>query len=542
MTRPVLHRPKCVVRAIVLALLGAVCLSSAAHEARQTIAEPGYRPASDYAPGFVEAVGTTTIDVLPTMIRRTDRTAHSFASQRQIVDFLNENSIAVANSHSRRIDPGALPRGSQWEIFEQGISAVAATVENRADAAPYTLVMEILVPRDKEVFGIELYLLDERGRSAFSFLLNAHHQLFAEAGLKAKGSSLEDREAMIAKATHTGLLALEAQLGQAIECAQRPQVPAATAGAGVLHDFDGALLAGMDEWGTPIGYSTFNGPDSTVSITAAEDYPSRPDTGDGNRVLQLDLNVTSWGGVINRFADETVTRWLPQDWRSLDGFSFWLFGANSGTEMFFDVFDNRHLCSKTDDAERFRYRFWDDVAGWRLIKVRFEDLARWDVGNNPPDDGLGLGEVHGWGLGTMDTGGPMKLYVDDFRLLDDASVTVPPTATRIEHRLFAETRLGEGVSRIETSTRDDGRLAVEQVLDLSCECARLALDREFAYFRMDERELLSNERARFRLTFYRSRPTDVPVQEIPVPQDEGELPVNVSAAMPAEPLSRICPP
>ena len=142
----------------------------------------------------------------------------------------------------------------------------------------------------------------------------------------------------------------------------------------------------------------------------------------------------------------------------------------------------------------------------------------------------------------MDTGGPVKLYVDDFRLLDDASVTVPPTATRIEHRLFAEMRLGEGVSRIETSTRDDGRLAVEQVLDLSCECARLALDREFAYFRMDERELLSNERARFRLTFYRSRPTDVPVQEIPDPQDEGELQVNVSAAMPAESLSRICPP
>jgi len=59
----------------------------------------------------------------------------------------------------------------------------------------------------------------------------------------------------------------------------------------------------------------------------------------------------------------------------------------SGRVQTLDFDAIRRVCSKTDDAERFRYRFWDDVAGWRLTKVRFQDLAREDVSTTPPMTG-----------------------------------------------------------------------------------------------------------------------------------------------------------
>jgi len=82
-----------------------------------TYADPGFRPESQYAATFLDTAGTTTIAVLPTLIRRTDRTAHSFSSQQQIVDFLADAGIATAVAKPQRIDLGPLRRPSQWEIF-----------------------------------------------------------------------------------------------------------------------------------------------------------------------------------------------------------------------------------------------------------------------------------------------------------------------------------------------------------------------------------------------------------------------------------------
>jgi hypothetical protein len=541
MLHPIVIRAPHAVQAFLCAFLWLALLPAAAHEAQQTIPEPGFRPPSEYAPAFVEAVGGMSIEVLPTLVRRIDRTALSFTSQRDIVDFLNSQGIATATARPDRLDLGPLRRDSQWNLFQQGLSAVSGVAVSRDSDADYLLLMEILVPGDEEVFGIEVYIVDAQGRNAFSYLLNSHHQMFAEARLTA-GASEAARQKMIADATRTGLLALQPQMREAEECALRESIPVPVARAGVLHDFDGPLVSGADPWGVPLGYSTFKGPDTTVTIATTGYYPVRAGTEAGNGVLQVDLNVGSWGGVTYRFANEAMDQWIPQDWRPLDGFSFWFHGSNSGTELFLDIFDNRHACSKTDDAERFRYRFWDDVAGWRLIKVRFQDLAREDVFNDAPDDGLGLSRVHGWGLGALNTGGALTFFMDDFRLLQDAGEAMPPDAARIPHGALLETRLTQDVSRIEVSTQDGGGLVAERALGLMCGCARLAAERGFRYFRVDEREMLSNGRARFRLTFYRTRPTDVPVLERPLPSGDEGARFDVSAAIPAEDYLRICPP
>jgi len=210
-SHPLLHT-------LILTISVCLCPSSVvANEPGQTISEPGFRPPSEYAADFLDNAGAMQIAVLPTLVRREKRTAHSFASQQQIVDFLNESGTGTATANSLRIDLGRLRRPSQWEIFQYGALSVAEKLKDREPDADYTVVMEILVPSDNEVFGIEVYVLDRQGRSAFSFLLNSHHELFVDAKLVARNSSEEAREKMIENATRVGLVALKAQIEQARE-------------------------------------------------------------------------------------------------------------------------------------------------------------------------------------------------------------------------------------------------------------------------------------------------------------------------------------
>jgi hypothetical protein len=110
------------------------------------------------------------------------------------------------------------------------------------------------------------------------------------------------------------------------------------------------------------------------------------------------------------------THELPLDWSALEGFSFWLHGNNSGAKLNVDVIDNRKGCAIYDDAERYRYEFVDDFSGWKKIVVKFSDMAREEIGNRAPNDGLRLSEVHEWGFGSANKG-QTTYYIDDFELL-----------------------------------------------------------------------------------------------------------------------------
>ena len=212
-----MKRERCFYSRRTLAALATVVLTTcaasvAAHEPQQTIPEPGYRPNSDYASQFLDAIGDTSIDVLPTLVHRAGRTAHSFTSQEIIVEFLNANGIAAATSRPWRVDLGALQRRSQWDLFQHGMAESASTVSKHEAKSDYTLVMELLVPGDQEIFGIHVYILDRQGHNAFSFLLNSHHQIFAEAKLAADSSTEAARTRMIEEATRVGLAALLQQI------------------------------------------------------------------------------------------------------------------------------------------------------------------------------------------------------------------------------------------------------------------------------------------------------------------------------------------
>ena len=202
-TRPI-WLPVCVV-------FGLAASAAMADQPHQTIPDPGYRPDAYYDPQFVTNLETATVAVLPTIVRRSERSACSFDSQQQILESLGDLGIDAVRK-PRRIDPGPIRRPSQWEIFQYGARSVSESLQGYDTVTDYTLVMEILVPDSQAVFGIEVYIVDAESKHMLSFLLNSHHEMFAEATLLASDSSEDARNRMIRKATKVGLAALDEQL------------------------------------------------------------------------------------------------------------------------------------------------------------------------------------------------------------------------------------------------------------------------------------------------------------------------------------------
>ena len=491
-------------RAAFLLALTLLFLPANAHEAETTIGEPGFRPASEHADTFIAGLEDATIAVLPTIVRRKDRSAVSFDSQQRIVAYLNEHEIGAASRRSLRIDLGPLRRQSQWDMFQYAARSITEKLASRPSKTDYTLIMELLVPGDRAVFGIELYIVDKAGRHVFSLLLNEHHKMFTEAKLYAGSSSQEARDAMILSATRVGLDALHAQIDLARECAAAAAaLEIRTAETGVLQDFEAALPSGTGKNGVPLGFSSFSDGRSTLNIGRTSDYPAREGAIEGGMTLRVDAEVENWAGFTRLFTNDAVDTWTPQDWRNADGLSFWLHGNNSGTTLFVDVLDNRNPCSRWDDAERFAFNFVDDVAGWRLVKVPFAAMTRKEIGNNAPNDGLGLAQVHGWAFGVLHTDTPQYFYIDDVSLWSHAPGTVGVW--------FEETRLDESSSRMVIDQRQSRGLAAEKAMNLMCECASLATSRGFPYFRIDQRSQLADGKASFRITFYDEPPGGFPI-------------------------------
>ena len=196
----------------------------------------------------------------------------------------------------------------------------------------------------------------------------------------------------------------------------------------IIDDFESGIApaAPCAPGAPPLGFCTFNGAGSSVALSnpATPPAPVLPAVATPNSVLQMVVDSTSFAGFIHGFSNPpTLDAWLPQDWSTSEGISFWMYGSNTGTQMFIDILDNRNPGSTTDDAERWTVAFADDFTGWQLLEFPFASFTRKEIGNGAPNDGLGLFEMHGYALGVLDTGGPQVYYFDDVNLY---GVAAPP--------------------------------------------------------------------------------------------------------------------
>jgi beta-glucanase (GH16 family) len=202
---------------------------------------------------------------------------------------------------------------------------------------------------------------------------------------------------------------------------EMPPPPPAPGHADIVDDFEmGDLPSGLDGDGIGIGFVTWSdGSPVAITTTTVADagISPRPGADDTNTVLDLTLNINSWGGFSHAFENETVDTWVPQDWSSYEGFGIWIHGANNGSILFIDLIENRNPGSTTDDGERWTYAIDDDFTGWEYFAIPFDDFTRKEIGNGAPQDGWSGEEVHGWALGSLTTGGEVTYYVDDAGIL-----------------------------------------------------------------------------------------------------------------------------
>ena len=208
---------------------------------------------------------------------------------------------------------------------------------------------------------------------------------------------------------------------------ERPGAPEPTT---VIDDFEygGSLPFGgapCPAGGLPLGFCTFSG-GSPVSLDnpATPPAPELPAIGTPNRVMQMNVDASAFAGFIHGFSNPpALDTWIPQDWSTSEGISFWMYGLGTGNQLFIDILDNRNPGSTTDDAERWTTPFVDDFTGWQQLEFPFSSFVRKEIGNGAPNDGLGLFEMHGYALGTLDTGGPRAYYFDQVEVY---GVAEPP--------------------------------------------------------------------------------------------------------------------
>lgn len=200
-------------------LVSAVVLTGvAAEDTHQVVNAPGFRPASKLADKFIEQLDSSRIAALPTVIRTRTATTFSEASQKAVVAFLKERRLGVPEARKVKLDMGELKGNAQFEMFQTDQAKLGEMVKNQSDA-DYFVGLECLIPKspagDISIFGLHIYVLDAKGENAFSFLLNSHHQIFADAGLKSADSSERGFEALVLKGTQVALDALAEQIKQA---------------------------------------------------------------------------------------------------------------------------------------------------------------------------------------------------------------------------------------------------------------------------------------------------------------------------------------
>lgn len=191
----------------------------------------------------------------------------------------------------------------------------------------------------------------------------------------------------------------------------------------IVEDFTPPLPSGSDGNGVAVGFFTAQDGNSTTTFATTESPPAPvPDAPAPNSVLKMDFNVSAYGVVIHNFENDAVNQWVSQDWSSYAGLALWVYGNNSGTDLFIDVIDNRNPGSTRDDAERFTVTFDDNFSGWRYLEFPFSSFTRKEIGNGAPNDGFTLSEVYGWAFGSLTTSGTRTFYIDNVTLYGTAPV------------------------------------------------------------------------------------------------------------------------
>lgn len=166
------------------------------------------------------------------------------------------------------------------------------------------------------------------------------------------------------------------------------------------------LLVDDFESGSLRNWNAFRSDNSNVTASLVSPGQS------GSSAMRVDYNIGAggWGGVEKIFA-------VPQNWVSYQGIRFGFYGANSSATIRFEILDNRSAGSNGDTAERFEYKFSDNITGWKTFDLSWNNFVRrahWQPAG-APNDGLNLTAI--WGFNISPINGQGSFQVDDIKLV-----------------------------------------------------------------------------------------------------------------------------
>ena len=191
----------------------------------------------------------------------------------------------------------------------------------------------------------------------------------------------------------------------------------------LLDDFETeSLFGGEDAYGIGLGFVTWADPAASMMMAgirqiSADDPRALPLQSGDNRVLVVSGSIPEWGGVTHNFEGSGGDVWASMDWSTWLGVTFRVYGSNTGSELLFEIQENRNPGSMVNDVEVWSYSFRDNFSGWKQLFVPWNKFHRKDIGNGAPQDGRTLTEVHGWAFGVVNPSPEsVTYYLDDVAL------------------------------------------------------------------------------------------------------------------------------
>lgn len=166
----------------------------------KNIVNPGYRPESVLEQVFIDSYRESTFKMYPTITREIDTTTWSKTLSKEFAQNLNEAENLNIQLSENTLDPEELIGKSQFQFFMYDLVRLGNQIKIKKGNTDYHIIPEILFAPERQgtlfVFGIHIFILDKEGENVFSFLLNAHHELFVEAKLYSYNPSEKDLEAL----------------------------------------------------------------------------------------------------------------------------------------------------------------------------------------------------------------------------------------------------------------------------------------------------------------------------------------------------------
>jgi hypothetical protein len=179
----------------------------------KNISNPGFIYDSVLGQGFVSSYKESKFIIYPTITRAIDTTTWSTLLSKEFAQNLKRDENLNISLNENFLDPDELMGKNQYEFFIYDMVRLGNEIKMKKENIDYCIIPEIVFEPERNgtlfVFGIHIFILNNEGENAFSFLLNSHHEFFVEAKLYAYNPDENDLEALKKRCLEVGVKAFK---------------------------------------------------------------------------------------------------------------------------------------------------------------------------------------------------------------------------------------------------------------------------------------------------------------------------------------------